>query len=308
MLGEEKMNKKQKGTIVLSIICMIGIFFCSFRLYQILNLPIITLNGNETITMNLYETYNELGAEAYKNKENISDKIKISGNVNNSIPGEYKITYSIKNEKIHRNVIVKDNIAPVIKINGAEELIVGINTEYKDEGATATDNIDGELSNKIEITSNLDMSKLGTYTITYSVKDSANNITTKTRTILVKENSSYVRVSIEKQTVELFKDNKLILTSPIVTGTENISESDKGIFKIYYKSQNVYLKGAGYLSYVNYWMPYNRGEGLHDATWREEFGGKIYKTSGSHGCINMPLEIAEQVYNNVSIGTIVEVY
>ena len=72
--------------------------------------------------------------------------------------------------------------------------------------------------------------------------------------------------------------------------------------------KHVYLKGAGYLSYVNYWMPYNGGEGLHDATWRDEFGKDIYKTSGSHGCINMPLDIAEQVYNNVEVGTIVEVY
>ena len=55
-------------------------------------------------------------------------------------------------------------------------------------------------------------------------------------------------------------------------------------------------------------MPYNRGEGLHDATWRQEFGGEIYKNNGSHGCINMPLDIAEKVYNAVSVGTVVEVY
>lgn len=302
------MNNKQKGTISLIIISLIGLSLCSFRLIQILNMPRIIMNGNATITMNLYETYNEPGATAYKNDKNISNQIKISGNVDNTKPGEYKITYSVDKEQIQRNIIVKDNVAPEIKVEGAEELIVGINTEYSDEGATAIDNIDGDLTSNIEVTSDLDMTKLGTYTITYTVKDKANNTDTKKRTVIVKESSSYVRVSIEKQQVEVFKDNKLLLTSPIVTGTENISESDKGVFKIYYKSKNVYLKGAGYLSYVNYWMPYNRGEGLHDATWRDEFGGEIYKTSGSHGCINMPLEVAEKVYNNVIVGTIVEVY
>ncbi len=51
-------------------------------------------------------------------------------------------------------------------------------------------------------------------------------------------------------------------------------------------------------------MPYNGGEGLHDAQWRYGvFGGDIYRYSGSHGCINLPLETAEEIYNNVDVGT-----
>ena len=302
------MNNGQRNILLITLIVMIGIILCSMRLYQIANIPKILLNGNKTITMNLYETYNEEGAQAYRNKEDITNEIKIEGDINTNKPGTYEITYKVDNEEIKRNVIVKDNIAPTITINGTKELIVGLNTEYIDEGAKAIDNIDGDITNKIEIDGKVDTTTLGEYKLTYKVEDEAGNIVTETRTVLVKENHSYVRVSIEKQTVELFKDNKLVLSSPIVTGTENVSESDKGVFKIYYKSKNVYLKGTGYLSYVNYWMPYNGGEGLHDATWRDEFGKEIYKTSGSHGCINMPLDIAEQVYNNVEVGTIVEVY
>jgi len=302
------MNNGQKNILTLLILSIIGILFCSIRLYQVLNTPKIILNGKEIITMNLYEDYNELGAKAYKNDENISDKIIISGNINNKEPGEYKISYSVDNEKIYRSIIVKDNVIPTITINGPEELIIGLNTNYLDEGAIATDNVDKDITKKIEISSNVDTSKVGNYTVTYTVKDSANNVATKTRNVIVKESSTYIRVSIEKQKLEFFKDNKLFLESDIVTGTENYTDSDKGIFKIYYKSKNVYLKGAGYLSYVNYWMPYNGGEGLHDATWRNEFGKDLYKTEGSHGCINLPLEIAEQIYNNVTIGTIVEVY
>lgn len=302
------MNRGQKNILLITLIVLVGIFMCSIRLYQILNIPKIVLNGSQTITMNLYETYNEQGAQAFKNNEDISNEIKIEGNINTNKPGNYEITYTIENEEIKRNVIVKDNVSPELTINGTKELIVGLNSEYIDEGATAIDNIDGDISQNIVVEGNVDTTALGEYQLVYKVKDNAGNEVTDTRTVLVKENSSYIRVSIEKQTIELFKDNKLVLTSPMVSGTENVSESDKGIFKIYYKSRNVYLKGAGYLSYVNYWMPYNGGEGLHDATWRDEFGEDIYKTSGSHGCINLPLEIAEKVYNNVEIGTIVEVY
>ena len=48
---------------------------------------------------------------------------------------------------------------------------------------------------------------------------------------------------------------------------------------------------------MKYWMPFNGGVGFHDAPWRSEFGGDIYLTSGSHGCINMPASSAAQLYD-----------
>ena len=55
-------------------------------------------------------------------------------------------------------------------------------------------------------------------------------------------------------------------------------------------------------------MPFNGGEGLHDANWRWEFGGEIYQWSGSHGCVNLPYYLAEVIYNNMDIGTPVIVF
>ncbi|MBQ3773496.1 MAG: L,D-transpeptidase, partial [Pseudobutyrivibrio sp.] len=57
-----------------------------------------------------------------------------------------------------------------------------------------------------------------------------------------------------------------------------------------------------YESHVHFWMPFNMGEGLHDATWRNKFGGDIYKRSGSHGCVNLPLSAAEKIYDIVEAG------
>ena len=60
---------------------------------------------------------------------------------------------------------------------------------------------------------------------------------------------------------------------------------------------------------VTYWMPFNGNVGIHDAdTWRSEYGGEIYKTSGSHGCVNTPTANAEKIFNTVEIGTPVIVY
>ncbi len=47
-------------------------------------------------------------------------------------------------------------------------------------------------------------------------------------------------------------------------------------------------------------MPFNGNIGMHDATWRSQFGGDIYLTSGSHGCINLPLSKARQIYDYVA--------
>ena len=68
------------------------------------------------------------------------------------------------------------------------------------------------------------------------------------------------------------------------------------------------LRGADYATPVSYWMPFNGGEGIHDANWRSSFGGQIYKTNGSHGCLNMPPSVAAQIYSVVSTGYPVLVY
>ena len=66
--------------------------------------------------------------------------------------------------------------------------------------------------------------------------------------------------------------------------------------------------GTEYESPVTYWMPFNGGQGMHDASWRGTFGGTIYKYSGSHGCVNMPPKKAGKVYKTVEAGFPVVVY
>ena len=57
-----------------------------------------------------------------------------------------------------------------------------------------------------------------------------------------------------------------------------------------------------YHSHVNYWMPFNGGQGFHDAPWRSAFGGQIYVNGGSHGCVNMPPSKAKELYSLISKG------
>ena len=117
----------------------------------------------------------------------------------------------------------------------------------------------------------------------------------------------YIEVDISDQTLRLYKDGEEVLYSDVVTG-KNSTPTDLGCYEIDYKTRAVTLKGSNgdgtnYASYVDFWMPFNGGEGFHDATWRSEFGGDIYENSGSHGCVNMPPSEAEELYNNIDSGT-----
>ena len=98
------------------------------------------------------------------------------------------------------------------------------------------------------------------------------------------------------------------MTTSVTTGFENKYDTRIGYFYIYYKQADTYLIGPGYKLHVDYWVPFDGGIGFHDAYWRYDFGGDIYKTNGSHGCINMPYYNAQQLYSMVTIGTPVYIY
>lgn len=63
-----------------------------------------------------------------------------------------------------------------------------------------------------------------------------------------------------------------------------------------------------YESFVSYWMPFNGGIGMHDASWRGAFGGSYYMYGGSHGCINMPSSKAAKLYEMIETGCVVVCY
>ena len=124
--------------------------------------------------------------------------------------------------------------------------------------------------------------------------------------------SSYVEVSIEHQHAWVYIKGKLKLETDCVTGVPNKERmTHPGCHHIVAKQRDRYLGTMavqGYHTHVDYFMPFNGGEGLHDAPWRGAFGGSIYKSGGSHGCVNLPPAMAAQIYDLVFVGMPVIVY
>ena len=122
--------------------------------------------------------------------------------------------------------------------------------------------------------------------------------------------TTYVEVDMGLQHIYMYENGTLIAEAPIVTG--NVAKgwtTPEGLYTLYYKERDRVLRGPkradgtySYESPVSYWMPFNGGIGLHDASWRGKFGGEIYKNNGSHGCINIPPKTAAVIYEHVYKG------
>lgn len=125
---------------------------------------------------------------------------------------------------------------------------------------------------------------------------------------------TYVEVSIQEQHAWLYKDYEILVEGDVITGdvSKGYDTPSGGVWAIDAKKSPAVLGTIdveGYSSKVDYWMPFNGEVGLHDAGyWRPVFGGDIYLTNGSHGCVNLNHDMAEIVYNTVVIGSPVIVY
>ena len=116
--------------------------------------------------------------------------------------------------------------------------------------------------------------------------------------------NTYVEVDMTNQKMYYYKNGVLKLETDVVTGNLRLKhDTPEGINYVYAKQKNRILRGETYASFVNFWMPVNGNIGIHDAPWRKEYGGEIYMTDGSHGCINTPYDEMSVIYENAEIGT-----
>lgn len=248
-------------------------------------------------------------------------------------PGtNFEIVTTYKNGEI---VKASDSINGWRKVEGKEMYISSQYTKI----VSTTSNIDGYYAYKVKVDDSLNVRKgSGTnYEIIGSYKNGdvvfakpLSNGWSKLYGQTKYVNSSYlvisswVEVDISDQIVTLHKKNGTKYVSSCVTGNVSAGNATPtGVYNIYYKQYSPSFLGetlSGASKYakndillmgdarVGYWMPFNGSIGFHDASWRTEFGGTIYKTNGSHGCVNLPKEAAKQIFLNIDQGTMVRVH
>lgn len=125
---------------------------------------------------------------------------------------------------------------------------------------------------------------------------------------------SYVEVDMTNQMMYVYVDGARVIETPIVTGQIGTS-TVAGAYAVWNKETDTNLTGfndhtgVDYVQPVSYWIPFDdTGQGIHDANWQPAFGGDIYKTNGSLGCINTPPDVMAQVFEHVTLGMPVIVF
>jgi hypothetical protein len=194
--------------------------------------PVITLNGASTVNINVGGNYTELGATATDNVDgDISANIVIGGDtVNTNTAGTYIVTYNVSDAagnaatQVTRTVnVAPDTTAPVITLIGSASITLELGDTYTEQGATATDDIDGDISANIVIGGDtVNTNIASTYIITYNVSDAAGNSAAQvTRTVTVNPDTTIPVINlIGSSTINLLVGD--IYTELGATATDNV--------------------------------------------------------------------------------------
>lgn len=251
-------------------------------------------------------------AGVYEEADKVEGLENLQEEKNNALPGV--IRYNFSGEVIELN---SDTTLSWFK-NGGEELDNGQVKQFVKKLKSYTDTSGVARSFKTEDGRILSLG--GKYGFSMSEKKEIKKLTDS---LLARENivrdaeyemvalargaedigNTYVEVDIGRQKIFYFENGELQLSSDCVTG--NVARrhgTPDGVYSLSYKAKNATLKGPDYEAKVNYWMPFNRGIGFHDALWRNRFGGSIYRNAGSHGCINLPFSSAQDLFQKVYQG------
>ncbi len=187
----------RKWIILICVILIISfVFGLSFKPYIKLN-----IKGAREVSINYGDEYIDEGYDLLKCSlygcKKIDEEVNIENNVNTKVVGSYEIKYTYENITSKRKVIVSEKVAPEIKLKGKKEINACLGHYYEDEGYTATDNYDGDITDKVEV-------KRENGNIYYKVSDSSNNTMEVVRKFTYEDN--------EKPTITLNGSGKIHLT------------------------------------------------------------------------------------------------
>ncbi len=146
--------------------------------------PSIELVGNPEAIICPNATYTEEGFTAIDDYDgDITSNVEVSNSDSQVI---YSVSDSSGNkEEVNRTIIKEDKEIPSITLKGNSSLSVVLGSSYNEPGYSATDNCDGDITDKVEVSGSVDTKKVGTYELTYKVVDSSLNEVSVKRTVKV---------------------------------------------------------------------------------------------------------------------------
>ena len=149
------------------------------------------LKGDEEMTVGLNAVYEDQGVKAVIDGRDVSDKVKVTGEVDTSKPGTYELKYSVEDLKAVRKVTVLDKMNPEIALKGSEKIdCLKLGDKFDEPGYKATDENGKDITARVKVDGG-DIRKAGTNTVSYTVSDDKGNTTRVTREVEVAVNTDY---------------------------------------------------------------------------------------------------------------------
>ncbi len=264
--------------------------------------PVILITGSASITLTEGDTYADAGATATDDVSgDLTSSIVTTNPVDTSTPGTYTVTYTVTDAasnttSIGRIVNVNaapsaDTTPPVISITGSASITITERDTYTDQGATATDDVSGDLTSSIVTTNPVDTSTPGTYTVTYTVTDAASNTTSIGRIVNVN-----AAISAETYTINVTASNASDYTLSGADRNGNVTGNDPSVtvnigdtidFAVDASGHPFYLKtvqGTGTSDLIS--DVTNNGATNETVSWTPTASGTYYYQCSLHNGMN----------------------
>ena len=311
--------------------------------------PELRLNGDAEITMAVGTEFVDPGYTATDDYDgDVTNKVVISGTVNNAKAGTYELTYTVSDTAGNttskkRTVIfeelgnldismgsVLDGVTPQISLKGANPYCMVKGGTYLEPGATATDNVDGNITDKIVVTNKVTGNLMGAFRIVYKVEDSSGNQAIAYRAVIVttscpdnnqgtaESNSAPVITLIGKNSVVINVGTEYVdlgataydkedgdITSKLVTDTSAVNTRVPGIYKVWNRVTDSAGKTASASRTVTVKNPNSQNAAVRFTEDKKNI--EVYTGEGSDNLIAAPKAVNESG-NAVTVTTRIEKY
>ena len=311
--------------------------------------PELRLNGDAEITMAVGTEFVDPGYTATDDYDgDVTNKVVISGTVNNAKAGTYELTYTVSDTAGNttskkRTVIfeelgnldismgsVLDGVTPQISLKGANPYCMVKGGTYLEPGATATDNVDGNITDKIVVTNKVTGNLMGAFRIVYKVEDSSGNQAIAYRAVIVttscpnnnqgtaESNSAPVITLIGKNSVVINVGTEYVdlgataydkedgdITSKLVTDTSAVNTRVPGIYKVWYRVTDSAGKTTSASRTVTVKNPNSQNAAVRFTEDKKNI--EVYTGEGSDKLIAAPKAVNESG-NAVTVTTRIEKY
>jgi len=234
-------GKKNKFWIILSIVSIL-----SAALFMQLNKPkYLRIVGVKELTLESGQLFDDPGVELV-NPKMTGVTVTVAGSLQTRVPGVYDVTYILSDghriiDEIVRKVVVKDTTAPDLELKGSADTIVCPNQLYVEEGFTAIDITDGDVSSTVAV-------KNETAQISYTVADRIGNSVTKVRTLRYEDTSAPIITLNGPAVISLTSfstyndagatatDNCGTIPTESITVSSNVDTSKVGSYSVTYST------------------------------------------------------------------------